>query len=63
MLTDNPLWNQTMILLGEITLIIVVFLIFEPRGLSEIFSRIAKRLSRSGRKEVVGSSSAVSGAG
>ncbi len=31
-------------------LIIVVFLIFEPKGMSEIFSRLARRISRSARK-------------
>jgi branched-chain amino acid transport system permease protein len=41
-------------------LIIVVFLIFEPKGMSEIFSRLARRISTSGRKGGGGGNAPVS---
>jgi branched-chain amino acid transport system permease protein len=31
-------------------LIIVIFLIFEPKGLSEVFSRLVKRISSGGER-------------
>ena len=35
-------------------IIIVIFLMFEPKGLTEIFSRLGRAISRKRRKEVAG---------
>ncbi len=51
--------TQLITMLVTFGLIIVVFLILEPKGMSEIFARLARRISRSARKGGDGGNAAV----